>query len=380
MSVCTRCVMDSSVADIRFDEEGRCNYCAELVATLGFNRNPQSSEVNDDRERVIARIKSDGAGKPYDCIVGVSGGVDSSWVLVQAVKAGLRPLAVHMDNGWNSELAQNNIEQLVRRLGVDLFTYVIDWNEYRDLQQAFFDADVIDIELLYDNALMGVNYAQANRYGLRHILSGSNSSTEGVRIPDSWFWSCKVDLANIMDIWISVGRGYRLRSFPGYSVMNFYYDRNVRRISWNRFLDLFDYSKQGAVEVLERDYGYVPYQYKHYESVFTRFYQGYLLPEKFGVDKRKPHLSSLVVTGQMDRSEALDILARPPYADARTLERDIEYFLKKMGWTREQLNAYLERPPVGHDRFRSEHWKIRLYARIAGMFDFLRPLLRRWLR
>ena len=159
---CLRCVMDASADGIVFDENGVCNYCKEFL----------------DRKS--------GKGKPYDCVVGVSGGVDSSWTLVEVVRLGLRPLAVHMDNGWNSELAQNNIANLVRNLGVDLHTHVIDWGEYRELMQAFFDADVIDLELLYDNAMLAVNYAQARQFDLKYILAGTNKATEGMRIPKTW--------------------------------------------------------------------------------------------------------------------------------------------------------------------------------------------------
>src|SRR5215510_469610 len=177
---CTRCVMDTSASDITFDERGVCNYCSEYIERFHGVLNMGQAAREEGLNRFVAQVKAAGIGKLYDCIIGVSGGVDSSWVLVKAVELGLRPLAVHMDNGWNSELAQNNIANLVRGLGVDLYTHVIDWDEYRNLMQAFFDADVIDVELLYDNAMMAVNYDQATRYGLKYILAGSNQSTEGM--------------------------------------------------------------------------------------------------------------------------------------------------------------------------------------------------------
>ena len=194
--MCNRCVMDTTAADITFDENGVCNYCTEFLSRSGhiLNKSPEQRKVELDA--FVSKVKADGKGKKYDCIVGVSGGVDSSWVLVKAVELGLRPLAVHMDNGWNSELAQNNIANLIKYLNVDLYTHVIDWQEYRGLMQAFFDADVIDIELLYDNAMLSVNYQKASYYGLKYILSGSNQSYEGMAMPKNWNW-LKFDKRNI---------------------------------------------------------------------------------------------------------------------------------------------------------------------------------------
>lgn len=185
---CTHCVMDTTAADITFDKKGVCNHCKEFLERSShiIHENLDTKEAR--LQELIERVKASGIGKPYDCIVGVSGGVDSSWTLVEVKRLGLRPLAVHMDNGWNSELAQNNIANLVRGLDVDLYTYVIDWNEYRELMQAFFDADVIDVELLYDNTMLAVNYQQAANYGLKYILAGSNQATEGMRMPPGWNW------------------------------------------------------------------------------------------------------------------------------------------------------------------------------------------------
>jgi N-acetyl sugar amidotransferase len=343
--------MDASAGAISFDENGFCNYCASFLAGGHKLLGVDSETLKRKRDAFVAEVKAAGKGKRYDCIVGVSGGVDSSWALVQAVKLGLRPLAVHMDNGWNSELAQNNIANLVRTLGVDLHTHVIDWEEYRELMQAFFDADVIDVELLYDNAMIGVNLYSAARFGLRHILSGSNLSTEGIPIPEAWAW-LKNDARNIRGI--GARRGVKLKTFPAIGTFGYVWYRLVRRVQWVHFLDYVDYRKQDALDVLQRDFGYKPYPYKHYESVFTRFYQGYILPEKFGVDKRRVHLSSLVMTGQMKRDEALAMLAGLPYPSAADLESDKEYFVKKMGWSRSDLDAYIRRPAKAHTDYPSE--------------------------
>ena len=241
-------------------------------------------------------------GKQYDCIIGVSGGVDSSWALSLAVDHGLRPLAVHMDNGWNTELAQNNIANLVRGLGVDLHTHVIDWPEYRGLMEAFFAADVVDVELLYDNAMLAVNFEAAARHGVKYILGGTNVATEGMRMPPSWNW-LKYDKRNIKSIAKRFG-GPKLKTFP--SIWDGGLHRRILRgTRWLSFLDHFDYRKGDALQSLQGRFGYKPYPFKHYESVFTRFYQGYILPHKFGIDKRRLHLSVLVLNGEMSRDEAM---------------------------------------------------------------------------
>jgi N-acetyl sugar amidotransferase len=365
--VCTRCVMDTTAGDIRFDGNGVCNYCSRFIQRASHVIQPDPADQRRQLDALVATVKAKGRGKRYDCIVGVSGGVDSSWVLVNAVKLGLRPLAVHMDNGWNSELAQNNIANLVRGLGVDLHTHVINWPEYRGLMQAFFDADVIDVELLYDNAMLAVNFHMAAKMGVKHMLSGVNHATEGMDMPHSWVWN-KFDRRNI----VSIGRrnGVRLDTFPAIGTLGRLWLGLARGIRWEWFLDLLPYNKFEALEVLGRDFGYKPYPYKHYESVFTRFYQGFILPTKFGVDKRRVHLSTLVISGQMTRAQALEGLQGIPYPSADALEEDKVYFLKKMGWTATQLQQYLARPPRSHADFGSEarffEFCIRLRDRMRG--------------
>lgn len=350
--VCTRCVMDTSASDISFDENGVCNYCTEFLARSGHILQKDPMQRTQELDLFVAKVKEDGKGKPYDCIIGVSGGVDSSWVLVQAVNLGFRPLAVHMDNGWNSELAQNNIANLVRGLGVDLYTHVIDWNEYKNLMQAFFDANVIDVELLYDNAMLAVNYQQAAKYKIKFILSGSNQATEGMRMPQGWNW-LKFDKRHIKGL-AKRGGLTQLETFPTIGTLQFTWFEFVRRIHWTPFLDYFDFNKKLAMETLQSNYGYKPYPYKHYESIFTRFYQGYILPKKFFVDKRRLHLSTLVASGQMDRDEALKDLEGIPYPAVESLEEDKRYFLKKMGWSPEQLANYIAAPSVQHSEYPSE--------------------------
>lgn len=350
--MCTRCVMDTSAPDIFFDEQGVCSYCTDFLTRAGhiLNENPANRLAR--LQAFVEKIKDRGRGKPYDCVVGVSGGVDSSWVLVKAVELGLRPLAVHMDNGWNSELAQNNIANLVRGLGVDLYTHVIDWEEYRALMQAFFDSDVIDIELLYDNAMQAVNFQQAAKFGVHYILGGSNTTSEGMTMPRSWH-AFKFDKRNIHGIAKRFGVA-KTKTFPAAGALDRVYYELVKRISWLPFLDYLDYNKFYAMKFLSDNYQYKPYPYKHYESIFTRFYQGFILPNKFGVDKRRLHFSTLIVVKQMDRQAALADLASIPYFDQASLTADEEYFLKKMQWTKQNLLTYLARPRVEHEIYGSE--------------------------
>lgn len=355
--------MDTSARDIVFDDDGVCSYCTEFVRRYGQLRNRAAAERQRALDALLARVKTKARGRRYDCVVGVSGGVDSSWSLVQAVRLGLRPLAVHMDNGWNAELAQNNIANLVRGLGVDLYTHVINWTEYRSLMQAFFDADVIDVEVLYDNAMLAVNYRQAARNGVRFILAGTNQATEGMRFPPGWNW-LKFDKRNIKALARRFG-DVRLKTFPAIGTLGYIWYALVRRIRWVSFLDFLEYNKLEALSVLERDYGYKRYPYKHYESIFTRFYQGWILPHKFGVDKRRLHLSTLVASGQMTRQEALRGVDGLAYPSAAALEEDKQYFVKKMGWTQHDLATYMNRPEKPHLTYPSER---PLWAFLVGIY------------
>src|SRR5690242_19121503 len=358
--------MDTTARDITFDKDGVCSYCTEYLQRSGHLQGRDPGDVKRNLDRFVARLKAAGKGARYDCIVGVSGGVDSSWALVQAVKLGLRPLAVHMDNGWNSELAQNNIANLVRKLGVDLYSHVIDWPEYRALMQAFFDADVLDVELLSDNAMMAVNYQQAAKHRVRYILAGTNQATEGMRFPPGWNW-LKFDKKNIKALARKFGR-VRINTFPAIGTLGYVGYEMIRGIKWISFIDFFEYNKLEALTVLQRDYGYKPYPYKHYESIFTRFYQGYILPAKFGVDKRRLHFSTLVASGQMSRDEAVRSTQGLPYPSEKALEEDKQYFIKKMGWSRADLEAYIARPERPHSAYATE----------KPLWDFLVTVYRRF--
>ena len=354
--------MDSSANNISFDSSGICNYCIE------FKLSHESLHIsNNSIDKLIDKIKSNGKNKDFDCVVGISGGIDSSWVLVKAIEQGLRPLAVHMDNGWNSELAQNNISNLVTKLGIELYTYVINWDEYRNFMQAFFNSDVIDVELLYDNAMLAVNYKLAKKFNLKYILSGDNSATEGMRMPEKWN-HLKFDKKNIEFI----GKKFnnvKINTFPSIGTLEYFFNRVVRGIKWVHFLDYFDFNKNESLQVLINKYNYKPYPYKHYESIFTRFYQGYILPNKFNVDKRKLHLSTLIVTKQITRDESLNLLSQIPYNSEEELIKDKKYFLKKMNWDENNLRDYISRPGIVHSSYPNEVYIWNFVKKINNFFN-----------
>jgi len=367
MKICTRCVMDETASGITFNEIGICNYCEELNSRL--KNSTQPSETNLSLTELLSTIKKSGAKKKYDCIIGLSGGVDSAWTLHLAVKNGLRPLAVHMDNGWNSELAVNNIKNLVSALDVDLYTHVINWQEYRNLMLSFFEADVVDVELLYDNAMTAVNYQLAAKYGIKWILAGTNTSTEGIMIPRNFNWF-KFDSLNITSIH-TAHKNTPAKSFPFFGVNSLLYYKLVKKISWVSFLDYTDFVKEEALSYMETNYKYKRYAYKHYESIFTRFYQGYILPQKFGIDKRIVHLSSLIISGQETREKALEILQEEPYPNSQDLHLDKIYFLKKMEWQEDDLEKYIRRKPRPHDAYKSELGKWKKLKKIHNFFKKL---------
>jgi N-acetyl sugar amidotransferase len=353
--------MDTTAAGIEFDAAGVCNYCSTFEKKWR-----EASDVVADhrshRDEFLERVRRNGRGKEYDSIVGISGGVDSSYALYLAKKHGLRPLAVHLDNGWNSELAAHNIANLVKRLDVDLYTHVIDWQENRDLQLSFIKAHVVDIELLMDNAMLTLNYSQAAKYGLKYVLSGNNLATEGMRMPEGWY-HFKFDKRNVRRIQERFGKT-PIRTHLLMSTLDYVWYEFVRGIKRVPFLDYFPYNKAEAIETLQREVGYKPYPYKHYESVFTRFYQAYILPRKFGYDKRRVHLSSLIVSGQMTRDEALALLATPPYPDPKQQEQDRVYVLKKFGLTEAAFDEYMKAPGIPHSHYGSEEGLNRALVRV----------------
>ena len=357
--------MDSTAQGFYCTQTG-CNFCDEYQNKLDSfsSESLPAQKAEESLSKLALEIKSRSVPQSkFDCIVGLSGGLDSVYSLHLAVKAGLRVLAVHMDNGWNSNLAQLNIENLISKTSVQLLTKVISWPEYRDLQKAFIAADVLDIEMIYDQAVYGTLFEAATKYKVKTIIAGTNQATEGFAMPLNYSYSNKLDVSNLLDIWKRFGSRRIISTYPFYSTFDNMYDMYWKKIKWVSILDAIDYSKDHAIEILENEYGFVPYPYKHYESFFTRFYQGYILPVKFGVDKRKVHLSNLIMTGSITREEGRLALTQNPFLSEGTAEEDMAYFLKKMNYTADEFRMYLERPIVEHSIFHSDQDLIEKYRR-----------------
>lgn len=346
---CTRTIMDTTDPEIWFDDDGVSSHALTFDEVFAEDvRRAQAGERLDELNELVETIKAAGKGKPYDCIVGISGGVDSSYVALQAVKLGLRPLAVHFDSGWNSELAVDNIHNLVTKLGLDLYTHVVDWREMKDLQLAFFKASVANADTPTDHAFGWVAYTQAKKYGIKYILSGANYASESV-LPESWGYDAG-DAKHLKAIHKRFGTG-KLKTYPlmGLVSRNLWYPE-VRRIRTVPLLNYVPYIYKDAKRAIADELGWRDYGGKHYESVFTRYFQGYYLPTKFGYDKRLAHYSSLILSEQMTRDEALALLETANYPDDLR-KQDHEFIAKKLGISVEDLEAFYSQPPVHYSEY-----------------------------
>ncbi len=363
--ICARCIMDTSDGRIEFDERGFCNHCRRYEVIAG--KAPfAGGDAGRKLAEVVERIKRDGKDKEYDSIIGLSGGIDSSYLAWQAKKLGLRPLAVHFDNGWNSEISVKNIDNIVRKLGFDLYTYVIDWEEFKDLQRSFFKASVLDIELLTDNAIFTSLYKIALEKKIRYSLEGHNVATESIMPPGWNYW--KFDIKNIRGIQKRFGT-VKIKSFPTMGPWKRLFCQFSSMVKPVYLLNYLPYNKNEAIAVLERELGWKYYGGKHYESVFTKFYQSYVLPTKFHIDKRRAHLSNLVCSGQITREEALRAMEEELYP-AEELRRDKEYVLKKLEFSEEEFDAIMRLPVKSHLDYPSS-WP--LYSRVASVVKLLLP-------
>ncbi len=347
--ICRRCVMDTSDPNISFDETGVCSHCHDFD-NIKKQWNLEYHLQNKTLEKTFAEIKQKGVGQDFDCVMGLSGGVDSSYIALLAHQYGLRPLCVHLDNGWNSELATANIHHVVSELKFELYTHVIDWEEFKDLQRSYFKANVVDIEALSDHAIFGVILQLARQYKIKYILSGANIATEAV-MPKAWVHR-KSDLRNIKDIQKKFGTK-KIKSFPQVSTLKHVFFMFGMGYKVLKPLNWISYNKQETKDLLKKELGWRDYGGKHFESLFTKFYQAHILPTKFGIDKRKAHFSTLINSGQMSREEALAALEKPLYS-AQELETDTEYVCKKLGFTRQEFAEYLTTAPKSHYDFASD--------------------------
>lgn len=359
--VCTRCVMDSSDPGVTFDENGVCSSCTrylEARALSGYRPGVSEKEL----EHTVSVMKERSRGLAYDCILGISGGVDSAYMLSVASKLGLRVLAVHVDSGWNSETAVRNIERMCQKLGVQLHTYVVDWPTMKELQRAYMLSGVANLDVPQDHLFCAAVYQAARKYKVRYILNGSNLATEGAAPPFTMQHSYR-DTWHLNSIYRKHGRGKSLRKYPRLSLWEAW--MGLPGVTKINLLDSVPYSKKEAIETLSREFGWEYYGGKHFESRFTKYFQSVYLPRKFGYDKRRYHLSCLVMNGEMTRAEALNELEQPPYPVEQQRE-DEAYILKKLELDPEEWRKILDAPPTPDDAYFSQAKLFNLAQRLLG--------------
>ena len=374
IKVCANCVMDTTDSAIIFDERGVCDHC------LDFEQNVKPNWHTDQRgkarlDAMIGEVRSAGKGRDFDCILGLSGGLDSSYMLHLMVKEfDLRPLVFHVDGGWNTDLALNNIQVLVEKLGLDLFTEVIDWEDMRDFQLAFFKSGMPMLDIAQDHAFVATLYKFAHQHNVKYIINGGNISTECVRNPLEWLYY-GTDMRLIND----VRNKFCTRPLNNYPFSPIYfhkvYLRYFKGVKVLKPLDHLPYSKEIAINTLSNEYGWRAYPQKHFESRFTKFFEGYWLPTRFGYDTRKVQFSSLILTGQMTRDEALERLKAPAY-DPETIHDEFSYIAKKLGISVEDLRRYHAMPLKSYKDYRNQEAIFNLGAKILRAIGIERSIKR----
>lgn len=375
LRTCSKCIMDSNDdPGILLDEHGVCNYCKrheQLSKIHIFEK--EAGEIK--LKALVDSIRVENKNTEYDCILGVSGGVDSTFTAVLLKNMGLNPLVVHLDNGWNSELAVKNIENLVQRLGFDLYTHVIEWEEFKDIQLSFLKASVVDIELVTDYAIVACLYNLAAKKNIKYIISGHNFATEST-MPNIWTHA-KSDLKNIKGIHNLFGK-MKLKTFPQMSYLRKAYYVQIKKIKVVPILNYTDFNKENAKVVMKEELGWRDYGGKHSESIFTRFYQNYILPEKFNIDKRKAHLSSLICSGQMDRQTALEEMKKAAYNPIQLAE-DKAYIIKKFDLTEKEFEDIMKLPIKKHIDYPSYvttqyAWEIKWSKRLKPITKYIKRI------
>lgn len=337
--ICSRCIMDTTDPDITFDSNGRCNHCSTAFFRLKqFPFNLSKKEKEQKLTKKIKDIKSKKKGN-YDCIIGVSGGLDSTYVAYKSKEFGLNPLAVHVDNGWNSELSVKNIEKTLKKLDIDLYTNVLDWEEFKDLQLSFLKSSTPDLEIPTDHSIISTLFRTANRYKINTIIAGWNTSTELI-MPRKWsngHW----DWFYINNIQKRFGNR-QLINYPHLNIVDFFVNK-IRKIENFYILDFLDYRRDDAIKILKNEINWKEYGRKHGESIYTRFVQEYILPNKFCFDKRRAHLSTLICSGQLNREDAIEKMNEPLYSKMN-IEEDIEYVNNKLCISKDDFFTYMSLP------------------------------------
>lgn len=373
--VCVNCIMDTSDCGITFDHNGVCDYCNNYKNIIAHDWHPDE-RGNAELQALAAKIKTDGVGKDFDSIIGLSGGLDSSYAAyVAKEKMGLRPLLFHVDAGWNTDQAVANIEKLLNGLGLDLYTEVINWEEMKDLQVAFLNSQIPDQDTPQDVAFFSALYKFARKNKIKYVITGANYSTECCREPEEWGAYPGIDKILINDIHARFGRG-ELRDFPIVDILTYkIYYQKILGMQIVKPLNLVPYIKKDAEEELSRLFGWQKFQHKHHESRFTRFYEDYWLPRKFGYHKRRAHFSSLILTGQMTRDEALDRISRPEM-DEQFLIQEFEYVAHKLGLTVAELQEIFEGENKTYHDYKNKRWLIGMGTRVLRALGLEKRLFR----
>ena len=362
--ICTKTVMDTSDPDIVFDNYGISNHW------YTYQKKAKEHLLNENErelklDQLINDIKKNGNNKKYDCIIGVSGGVDSTYLAFLVKDLGLNPLAVHFDNGWNSELAVKNIENTLEKLKIDLFTYVVDWHEFRDIQMSFLKASTPDLEIPTDHGIISLLYKTASKHGVKYILNGTNVQTESI-LPEKWGYGY-YDLTYIKNIQRKFGNK-KIKTLPTLSLFELFYFSKIKKIKFIPFLNYVDYVKEDAMKVIEEKLDWIYYGGKHYESIYTRFIQSYILPVKFNIDKRIAHYSNLICSNQMSRDFALEELKKDTYP-ADLMNNDLEYFLKKFDLSKNEFDLILNNKPKIFLDYKNNRNTLQFLKRIMYKFS-----------
>jgi N-acetyl sugar amidotransferase len=366
--------MDTTDSAIRFDEQGVCDHCRTFEQDVAPNWHTDK-RGRTELQRIVDKIRKEGVGRDFDCILGLSGGLDSSYMLHLLVKEfGLRPLVFHVDGGWNSDLAVSNIQMLIEKLGLDLFTEVIDWEDMRDFQLAFFKSGISQIDIPQDHAFVATLYKFANKHNVKYIMNGGNIATECVRNPLEWLYYGT-------DMWLinDIRKQFCTRpltSYPFSSVLiHKFYLRYLRQVQVVRPLNYLPYSKELAINTLQDEYGWRAYPQKHFESRFTKFFEGYWMPTRFGYDTRKVQFSSLILTGQMKRDDALEKLKTPAF-DPEAIDDEFGYIAKKLGISLEELRLFHTMPLKSYKDYNNQQVLFNLGAKFLHAVGIERSIKR----
>lgn len=364
--ICTRCIMDTSDHEITFNAEGVCSHCQKYdKAVKQFE--VSETEKRERLESLVQKIKEEGKGKEYDCILGISGGVDSAYLAYTAHELGLRILAVHVDAGWNSEIAVKNIQKICQKLHLDLHTVVIDWATIKELQRAYMFSGLPNLDIPQDHVFMSAVYQYGWQYKIKYILNGSNWATEGI-LPTSWGYSA-TDFTCIKSVYRKCGRNaISWKKFPHMNIVKYFQYVYSGKIETVNLLNYIPYSKKDAIATLEKEFEWQYYGGKHFESRFTKFFQAYYLPQKFGYDKKRAHLSSLVVGGEMTRDEALRQMEdHSDYTEGEMLN-DRDYILKKLDISMAEWENIMNAPCKSEDDYSNNKRILKILRKIKKIF------------